>query len=137
MKILFYIVIPLSFVVFILSIFIIILLTKSNYNIKQGRFCLSHCRKTQDSSSTHVFSHTYTNNVMYRTNNKPSLIDKRNQQHVFPTKSDVCIHHISSSPVYSAVSSQSLPSLVLPSPSFIPSDRPQKLSVHRLYKTYV
>ncbi|CAF2911575.1 unnamed protein product [Rotaria sp. Silwood2] len=139
MKLLFYIVIPLSFIVFILSILIIILLTKSNHKIKQGRFYPADCRKTRDSSSAPVFSHTYTNNVMYRTNNnnKQLFSERRNQQHIFPIKSDLCIHQISSNPVYSTVSSQSLPSLVL-SPLPINSLNPsQHLSVHRLYKTYV
>ncbi|CAF3505213.1 unnamed protein product [Rotaria sp. Silwood1] len=139
MKLLFYIVIPLSFIVFILTILIIILLTKSNHKIKQGRFYPTDCRKTRDSSSAHVFSHTYTNNAMYRpnNNNRQLFSERRNQQHVFPIKSDLCIRQISSNPVYSTVSSQSLPSLVLSPPSLNSLNPTQHLSVHRLYKTYV
>jgi len=132
-RVLYYIIIPMSFIVFILSILIIILLMKSTRKIKHGRFYPSHCRKTQDSSSVHGFSHTYTNNIMYRTNNK-LFVDRKNQQHVFPIKSELCIRRITTNPVYSTVSSQSLPSLVLPSPPIISS---QPLSVHRLYKSYV
>ncbi|CAF1313367.1 unnamed protein product [Rotaria sordida] len=141
MKLLFYIVIPLSFVVFVLTILIIILLTKSNHKIKQGRFYPTDCRKTQDTSSAHIFSHTYTNNAMYRTNNKQLFSERRNQHHVFPIRSDLCIRQIPSNPVYSTVSSQSLPSLILPSPPLPPpinSSNPSKnLSAQRLYKTYV
>jgi len=127
-KLLFLIVIPMSFIIFILSIIlIIILLTKSTSKIKQGKFYPIHCRKTRD-------SHTYTNNIMYRTNNNKLFIEKKNQRHVFPIKSELCIRRISSNPVHSTVSSQSLPSLVLPVVSSNPS---QPLSVQRLYKNYV
>ncbi|CAF3782374.1 unnamed protein product [Rotaria socialis] len=132
MKLLFYIVMPLSSVVFILSILIIVLLTKSNHKLKKGQFYPTACRKTQDSSSAHVSPHTYTNNVMYRTN-RQFVSERKNHQHVFPIKSNLCIRRISSTPVYSTVSSQSLPSLLYD----VPSDKLQDLSVHRLYKTYV
>jgi hypothetical protein len=66
---------------------------------------------------------------MYRTN------EKKNQQHVFPIKSELCVRQISSNPVYSTVSSQSLPSLVLP--TVISSNKSQPLSAQRLYKNYV
>jgi hypothetical protein len=119
-----------SFVVFILSILILILLTKSTCKIKQGRFYPIHCRKTRD-------SHTYTNNIMYTTNNNKLFIEKKNQQHVFPIKSELCIRRISSNPVYSTVSSRSLPSLVLSSPPIVSSKTSQPLSVQRFYKNYV
>ncbi len=126
-KLLFSIIIPMSFVVFILSILILILLTKSTCKIKQGRFYPIHCRKTRD-------SHTYTNNIMYTTNNNKLFIEKKNQQHVFPIKSELCIRRISSNPVYSTVSSRSLPSLV---PPIVSSKTSQPLSVQRFYKNYV
>lgn len=129
-KLLFSIIIPMSFVVFILSILILILLTKSTCKIKQGRFYPIHCRKTRD-------SHTYTNNIMYTTNNNKLFIEKKNQQHVFPIKSELCIRRISSNPVYSTVSSRSLPSLVLSSPPIVSSKTSQPLSVQRFYKNYV
>jgi hypothetical protein len=66
---------------------------------------------------------------MYRTNNNKLFIERKNQQHVYPIKSELCIRRISSNPVYSTVSTQSLPSLVLSSPSVAP----QPLSVRRLY----
>jgi len=121
-----------SFIVFILSILILILLTKSTCKIKQGRFYPIHCRKTRD-------SHTYTNNIMYTTNNNKLFIEKKNQQHVFPIKSELCIRRISSNPVYSTVSSRSLPSLVLssPPPPIVSSKTSQPLSVQRFYKNYV
>ena len=127
-----------SFLVFILSILILILLTKSTCKIKQGIFYPIHCRKTPD-------SHTYTNNIMYTTNNNKLFIEKKNQQHVFPIKSELCIRRISSNPVYSTVTSRSLPSLVLsapsppppPPPPIVSSKTSQPLSVQRFYKNYV
>jgi hypothetical protein len=124
---------PMSLIIFILCIFIIILLTKFTRKIKRGRFYPTHSRKTRDSSSTH----TYTNNIMYRTNSNKLFIERKNQQHVFPTKSDLCIRRISSTPVYSTVSTQSLPSLVLSTPATISSNQSHPLSVQRLYKNYV
>ena len=88
-----------SLIVFILSILIIIILTKS----ARGQFHPKHSRKTRDSS--------YTNNIMYRTNTNKLLIERKNQQHVFPIKSELCIRRIESNPIYSTVSSQSLPSI--------------------------
>jgi hypothetical protein len=132
-KLLLSIVIPMSLIIFILCIFIIILLTKFTRKIKRGRFYPTHSRKTRDSSSTH----TYTNNIMYRTNSNKLFIERKNQQHVFPTKSDLCIRRISSTPVYSTVSTQSLPSLVLSTPATISSNQSHPLSVQRLYKNYV
>jgi len=119
-----------SFLIFILSILIIILLIKSTCKIKQGRFYPIHFRKTQD-------SRTYTNNVMYTTKNNKLFLEKKNQQHVFPIKSELCIRRISSNPVYSTVSSRSLPSLVLSSPSIVQSKKSQPLSVQRFCKSYV
>lgn len=117
-----------SFIIFLLLICIIILLTKVTRKIKQGRFYPIHCRKTQDSS----VAHTYTNNIMYRTNNNRLFIERKNQQHVFPTKSDLCIRRVASNPVYSTVSSQSLPSLILPTPPNISSKRSDPLAVQCL-----
>lgn len=132
-KILFSIIIPMSLIVLILSILILILIQKSTKKIKQKRFYPIYSRKTQD-------SHTYTNNLMYRTNNNKLKTSKP----VFPTKSELCIRRISSNPVYSTVSSQSLPSLVLPPPPSSSSsttvnstNKSQPLSVQRLYKSYV
>jgi hypothetical protein len=126
-----------SFIVFILSILIVILLAKATSKVKRGQFHPNHSRKTQDSSSTDVFSHTYTNNVMYRTNNHKLFIEKRNQHHVFPAKSELCIRRVSSNPVYSTASSQSLPSFELSSSPIATSNLPQPLSVRRLYKSCV
>jgi hypothetical protein len=133
-KLLLSIVIPMSLIIFILCIFIIILLAKFIRKIKHGRFYPTYSRKTRDSSSA---AHTYTNNIMYRTNSNKLFIERKNQQHVFPTKSELCIRRISSNPVYSTVSTQSLPSLVLSAPAMISSNRSQPLSVQRLYKDYV
>ncbi|CAF0985386.1 unnamed protein product [Adineta steineri] len=137
-NLLLYIIIPMSFVVFVLLILIIILLTKSTRKIKRGRFYPSHCRKTQDSSIKHMFPHTYTNNIMYKTNNKKLSTNKKTQQqHMFPVKSDICIRETCSNPIYSTISSQSLPSLVLSTPTIVSLNTPQPLSVHRLYKSYM
>lgn len=125
-KILFSIIIPMSLIVLILSISILILIKKSTKRIKHGRFYPIHSRKTQD-------SHTYTNNVMYRTNH----FEKKTSKHIFPMKSELCIRRVSSNPVYSTASSQSLPSLVLPIPAVNPTNKSQPLSVQRLYKSYV
>ncbi|CAF1480105.1 unnamed protein product [Adineta ricciae] len=133
---LFYIVIPLSMIVFMLFVLIILLLTKSNGKIKRGRFYPSHCRKTQDSSAKNIFSHTYTNNIMYKTNPKLD-VDRKKQQHVFPIKSEFCVRQIPINPVYSTASSQSLPSLVLPTSTILAPNTPQPLSVRRLYKDYM
>ncbi len=76
--------------------------------------------------------------MMYRTNNNNKFFtERRNQQHVFPIKSDLGIRRIASNPVYSTVSSQSLPSLVLPTAPGASSHPSQPLSVQRLYKGYV
>ena len=109
---LFIVVISISLLVFILLTCIIILLLKVTHKIKQGRFYPIHSRKTQDLST----AHTYTNNIMYRTNNNKLLIERKNQQLVFPSKSDLSVRRIASNPVYTTVSSQSLPSLVAATP---------------------
>ena len=119
-KLLLSIVIPMSLIIFILCIFIVILLAKFTRKIKHGRFYPTYSRKTRDSSS----AHTYTNNIMYRTNSNKLFIERKNQS----TKSELCIRRVNSNPVYSTVSSQSLPSLTATS---------QPLSVQRLYKNYV
>ncbi len=124
-----------SFVVFILSMSIIILLTKSKH--KRKRF---H-HKTKHLSSVPIHGlYTYTNNVLYRTNNKKLVTEKKNQQRLFPIKSELSIRRISH-PAYSTTSSYSLPPLILPAPSppppIIPPATPQSLSVRRLYRSYV
>ena len=121
-----------SFIILILSIFIIILLKKSNRQVKQRECHSTYYRKRQDVSSVHALTNTFTNNVMYRTNNKQLFTERRNQKHVYPIKSDLCIRRISLNPVYPTVSSQSLPSLISS-----PSNRLQPLSVHHLHKSYV
>lgn len=138
-KLLFYIVTPMSFVVFMLSLLIILLLTKSNR--KRRRFHHYHRKKRHSSSSTPITgSYTYTNNVLYRTNNEKLFVETKNQQRLFPIKSELSIPPISC-PVYSTSSSHSLPPLVTPSsaskPPFISPVTPQPLSVRRLYKSYV
>jgi hypothetical protein len=128
-----------SLIVFILSLLIIILLTKSTRKNKRGQFYPTHSRKTCDSSLPPGFSHTYTNNIMYRRNNNNNklFLERKNQQHVFPIKSELCVRRISSNPVYSTVSSQSLPSLVLSAPAVVSGNASQPLTVRRLYKSYV
>ncbi len=138
-KLLFYIVIPMSLIVFILSILIIILLTKSNR--KRRRFHHQHYHKTKKLLSMPIHhSHTYTNNVLYRTNNNEFISEKKNLQRLFPIKSEFSVRPISY-PIYSSPSSHSLPPLVLPSPSpplpTIPPIISQPLSVRRLYRSYV
>jgi len=86
-------------------------------------------------------SNTYTNNILYRTNNNKLFVEKKTeQQRLFPIKSDLSIQPIIH-PAYSTLSSHSLPPLILPSPSppppFIPLASPQPLSVRRLYRSYV
>lgn len=125
-----------SFVVFILSMLIIILLTKSNRQRKRFH------QKTKHLSSCPInTSHIYTNDVLYRTNNNKSFVEKKNQQQrLFPIKSDLSIRPIIH-PAYSTSSSHSLPPLILSSPSppppFIPLGTPQPLSVRRLCRSYV
>jgi hypothetical protein len=76
---------------------------------------------------------------MYRRNNNNNklFLERKNQQHVFPIKSELCVRRISSNPVYSTVSSQSLPSLVLSAPAVVSGNASQPLTVRRLYKSYV
>ncbi|CAF4370023.1 unnamed protein product [Rotaria sp. Silwood2] len=137
---LFYIITPMSLVVFILSISIIILLTRSNNQRKQ--ILHKHNLKTKYLSSIipRNDSHTYTNDILYKTNNKKLFVEKKNSLHLFPIKSELSIRS-NPYPIYSSSSSYSLPSLILSSPSppppFIPPATPQFLSVHRLYKSYV
>ncbi len=121
-----------SFIVFLLSMSIIFLLTKSNR--EQKRF---HHQKLPNPIAS---SHTYTNNVLYRTNNDNKLfVEKKNQKSLFPIKSELTVRP-TSYPIYST-SSHSLPPLVIPSPSpppiSIPPVSSQPLSVQRLYKSYV
>ncbi len=133
-RLLFYIVTPMSFIVFMLSVLIILLLTKSNRKRRQ-RFNHNHHRKTRHLSSTPTNgSYTYTNSVLYRTNNDKLFVETKNQQRLFPIKSESSIPPIPY-PVYST-SSHSLPS-PSPQPHPIPKITPQPLSVRRLYKSYV
>jgi hypothetical protein len=136
-KLLLYIVVPMSLIVFILSMSIIILLTKSNR--KRKRFHHQNYHKSKHLLSMPSYnSHTYTNNVLYRTNNNEFIEGKKNQR-LFPIKSEFSVRPISY-PICSS-SSRSLPPLVLPSPSSppsnIPQPTPQSLSVRRLYRSYV
>jgi len=118
-----------------LSVLIILLLTKSNRKRRQ-RFNHNHHRKTRHLSSTPTNgSYTYTNNVLYRTNNDKLYVETKNQQRLFPIKSELSIPPIPC-PVYSTSSSHSLPS-PSPQPHIIPKIPPQPLSVRRLYKSYV
>jgi len=134
-KLLFYIVVPMSFIVFILSMLIILLLTKTNRKQKQFYHKTKHLSSIPITNSSHI----YTNNVLYRTNNKKLFTQKKHQQRLFPIKSELSIRPISH-PAYST-SSYSLPPTILPSPSppppFIPPATPQPLSVRRLYRSYV
>ncbi|CAF1092182.1 unnamed protein product [Rotaria sordida] len=136
---LFYIITPMSLVVFILSVSIIILLTKTNHKQKQIHY--KHHPKTKYLSSIipRTDSNTYTDDILYKTNNKKLFVEKKNSLNLFPIKSELSIRS-TPYPIYSS-SSYSLPSLVLSSPSppppFIPPATPQFLSVHRLYKSYV
>ncbi|CAF1248542.1 unnamed protein product, partial [Adineta ricciae] len=130
-KLLLYIVVPMSFIVFVLSVLIIILLTKSNRKQRRRRkFPHNHHEKTKQLTSTSINdSYTYSNNVLYRTNNDD-----------LPNKSELSIPPISYT-VYSTSSAHSLPPLVSSvssTPPLIPHPKtPQSLSVHRLYKSYV
>ena len=138
-KLLFYIVAPMSFIVFILSLSIIILLTKSNRTRK--RFVKNSHRRTKGLSPTPLNgSQTYTNNVLFKTSNNTAFMKNQNQQHLYPIKSELTIRPLSY-PIYSASSANNLPPLVLPlpssSPPVIPLVIPQSLSVRRLYKSYV
>ena len=137
-KLLFYIVVPMSLIVFILSILIIVLLTRSTRNRRRRRFSHPNYPKTKKFLPMPVYnSHSYTNNVLYRTNNNEFINEKNHQQRLFPIKSEFSVRPISY-PVYSSPSSLSLPPLVLPAPSPPPpSNIPQPLSVRRLYRSYV
>ncbi len=128
-----------SIVVFLLSMSIILLLTKPNRKRNQSH--RKHHQKTKHLSTGPTSNvHTYTNTVLYRTNNKKVFTEKRNQHRLFPIKSELSIQPMSQS-VYSTSSSYSLPPLVLTSPSppppLIPPATPQPLSVRRLYRSYV
>jgi hypothetical protein len=120
---------------------IIILLMNSNRERKRRRFHHNHRHKTRHLSSAPVTgAHTYTNNVMYRTNNPKLSVEGENKQRLLPIKSESSIRPVSY-PVYSTTSTHELPPLVLPVPSppppNIPLSTPQPLSVRRLYKSYV
>lgn len=110
-KLIFAVLIPLSAMVFLLSLLIIILLARSTRKVKRARFYPTHSHQKPTGDLA------YTNNMLYRTNPPKFLLERKNQQHVFPIKSELCIRRISSNPVYSTVSSQSLPSLILSPPS--------------------
>ncbi|CAF1577329.1 unnamed protein product [Rotaria sp. Silwood1] len=137
---LFYIITPMSLVVFILSISIIILLTKSNHQRKQIRHKNYLKTKYLSSIIPRNDSNTYANDILYKKNTKKLFTEKKNSLHLFPIKSELSIRS-THYPIYSSSSSYSLPSLVLsapsPPPPFIPPATPQFLSVHRLYKSYV
>lgn len=137
-KLLLFIIIPMSLVVFTLSVCIIVLLSKSNCRGRKHCFYPHYYRKTRDCSSVPGFSHSYTNNVLYRAHRNRLFLDKRNQQHIYPIQSELCIRRVASNPVYSTASSQSLPSVALSSsPSMITSSKTQTLSVNRFCRSYV
>lgn len=113
-KLLFYIVAPMSCIIFILSILIIYLLTRKKHQEKPK-----------------INSHIYTNDVLYRTSNnkkKNFFTDKKSQQRLFPIKSEFSIQPIIH-PAYLTTSSHSLPPLIVPTPSppppIIPPASPQ------------
>lgn len=85
---LFALLISMSSIVFLLFVCIVLLLIKLTHRGKHGRFYPIHNRKTGDLSTTH----TYTNNIMYRTNNNQA------------GKPDLSMHH-------HYASSQSLPTI--------------------------
>ena len=94
------IIIPFSLIIFLLSILIFLLLTKSARQLKRAGFYPTHSRKTGDLS--------YPNNIIYRTNSQKLFVEHR--------QSNVDTRRISSNPVYSTISSQSLPSIILSTP---------------------
>lgn len=125
-----------SFIVFILSISIIILLTKSTRRQKRSHH---HQKSKQIFSFPTDASHMYTNDVLYRTNtNEQFMTNKKNHLRLFPIKSEFFLRPISY-PNYSSSSSHSLPSSSPPPPPVpkIPPTTPQPLSVRRLYRSYV
>ena len=128
-----------SSIVFILSILIIILLTKSNR--KQKQLYCNHQLKTNHSlSASSNDSHKYRKNTLCKNNNKRSLIERKNLSSLFPIKSEPAIHPIPY-PIYPTPSSSSLPPLVLSSSSTTSSAispiNSQCLSARRLYRSYV
>lgn len=140
-KLLFFIVAPMSLVVFVLSALVIILLTRSKYQCKRKQCHPSYHKKPKDLPSISVASdsYTYTSNVLDRTNSNRFFRGRRNLSRPFPTKTDLPIRPIS----YHACSTNThhLPPLVLPTTSSVApllcSVKTQPLSVRRLYKSYV
>ena len=115
--------------------------TLSDKNIGTYIYTYKHYHKTKHLSSHPInTSHTYTNNLLYRTNNTKIFVEKTNQRRLFPIKSELSIQSNSHS-IYSTTSSHSLPPVILPSPSppppIIPPATPQPLSINRLYRSYV
>ena len=96
-KPLFALLISMSSIVFLLLICIVLLLIKLTHKIKHGRFYPIHNRKTGDLST----AHTYTNNIMYRTNSNKLFVE---QPQIFPSKRDLSIRR-------NHASSQSLPTI--------------------------
>lgn len=125
-----------SIVVFILSMSIILLLTRSHHQRKT--FYNKNRLKTTDLTTIPTAdSNPYADDILYETNKKKLLIER---SHFCPIKPDSSFHSIPC-PLYSTSSTFSLPSLELSAPSppapAIPPATPQYLSVHRLYKSYV
>ena len=138
-KLLFYVITPMSFTVFILSILIVILLTKSNR--KQKQFYRNHQVQTEYSLSASSNNwYKYRNNILCKTNKKKSLTERKSPSSLFPIKSEPSVHPIPY-PIYLTPSSSSLPPLVLPSSSptssTIPPINSQCLSARCLYRSYV
>ena len=121
------IVIPLSILVCLLSIFVVILLKKSSSHGK------THCLQLENESKTQNDS------LFYHRERNRSFLEKKSLPETYPNQSDICINRLNSNPIYSTASSQSLPSLVISSsPSILTSNKIQPLSLaSRCYKSYV
>ena len=115
----FYVIVPLTMIIFVLSAIIVVLLFKSR--------CFSRRQCFQVESADRKTTGSYTNAVLYRPNRNRFRFEKKTCQHVYPVKTDLCPRQ----DVYSSLSSQSLPSLV------IPSNQIQPLAADRFLRSYV
>lgn len=119
----FYVIVPLTMIIFVLSLIIVVLLLKPHCSFRRQCFQIqtSNCKENRDKNSSGTFSHSYTNTILYRTSRNRFRFDKKTCQHIYPVKTEF----------YSSMSSQSLPSLVNPTNSN------QPLSVDRFLRSYV
>ena len=133
-RLLFYIVAPMSFMVFVLSMSIVVLLTKSTHQRRRSH--LYGTARQLLSASTPTDSRTYANDARYRIHPNELVTKIHTEAHLHPIQSV-------SYPITCKGTSHTLAPMILSGTSLrapilaTTTTSPQMLSVRRLYKSYV